>query len=199
MDNANGHNSFSIWTRAWCSGVVCPNAPRVYGLGAMEAFTPLNGGGSAQFYLAEIEPVHEGKSLEIRLWDPGDTGNLSADLRILYPSGGSYHNADLDFTAQAVASGAAGCNGRTDDTVGPLGPLDPFITTNTGGSSQYNGCWLTIVIVIPNGYDGVAPSALDQNWWKIQYDMGGASTDNAFDLTTWQVTLRGNPVHLVVP
>jgi hypothetical protein len=29
--------------------------------------------------------------------------------------------------------------------------------------------------------------------------MGGAATDNAFDLTTWQVTLRGNPVHLVVP
>ena len=28
--------------------------------------------------------------------------------------------------------------------------------------------------------------------------MGGNSSDNpAFDLTTWQVELRGNPVHLV--
>jgi hypothetical protein len=199
MDNANGHNSFSIWTRAWCGASVCADAPRVYGLGAMEAFTPLQGGASAQFYLAEIEPVHEGKSLEIRLWDPGDTGALSADLRVLYPSGGVYNNADLDFAAQALASGATNCNGRTDDTVGPPGPLDPFITTNTGGSSQYNGCWLTIVIVIPNGYDGDAPGTLDDNWWKIQYDMGGSASENAFDLTTWQVTLRGNPVHLVVP
>jgi hypothetical protein len=199
MDNANGHNSFSVWTRAWCGASVCADAPRVYGLGAMEAFTPLQGGGSAQFYLAEIEPVHEGKSLEIRLWDPGDTGALSADLRVLYPTGGVYNNADLDFAASAQASGATNCNGRTDDTVGPPGPLDPFITTNTGGSSQYNGCWLTIVIVIPNGYDGDAPGTLDDNWWKIQYDMGGSAAENAFDLTTWQVTLRGNPVHLVVP
>ena len=199
MDNANGHNSFAIWTRAWCSGTPCPNAPKVYGLGAMQAFTPLRGGGSAQFYLAEIEPVHAGKSLEIRLWDPGDTGNLSADLRILYPNGGVYNNADMDFTATAVASGATNCNGRSDDTVGPPGPLDPFITTNTGGSSQYNGCWLTIVVVIPSNYDGDAPGTLDDNWWKIQYDMGGSTADNAFDLTTWQVTLRGNPVHLVVP
>jgi hypothetical protein len=199
MDNANGHNSFAIWTRAWCGGSPCASAPKVYGLGAMQAFTPLRGGGSAQFYLAEIEPVHEGKSLEIRLWDPGDTGALSADMRVLYPSGGVYNNADLDFSAQAVASGATNCNGRTDDTVGPIGPLDPYITTNTGGSSQYNGCWLTIVVVIPNGYDGNAPGTLDDNWWKIQYDMGGSASDNAFDLTTWQVTLRGNPVHLVVP
>jgi hypothetical protein len=203
QDNANGHNSFSIWSRAWCGGSVCAAAPRVYGLGAMEAFTPLPGGGAAQFYLAEIEPIHAGKSLEIRLWDPGDTGSLAADLRIKYPSQGSYHNADMDFVANAVASGAAACNGRTDDTVGPPGPLDDVITTNTGGSSQYNGCWLTIVVVIPDDYDGDAdgagPPSLDQDWWKIEYTMGGASTDNAFDLTTWQVTLRGNPVHLVVP
>ncbi|HEV7200611.1 MAG TPA: pilus assembly protein TadG-related protein [Candidatus Limnocylindria bacterium] len=203
MDNANGHNSFSIWTQAWCGGSVCAAAPRVYGLGAMEAFTPLPGGGAAQFYLAEIEPIHAGKSLEIRLWDPGDTGSLSADLRIKYPSGGSYHNADMDFIANAVASGAAACNGRSDDTVGPPGPLDDVITTNTGGSSQYNGCWLTIVVVIPDTYDGDpcpgVPPCLDQDWWKIEYTMGGAATDNAFDLTTWQVTLRGNPVHLVVP
>ncbi len=204
MDNANGHNSFSIWTRAWCSGVVCANAPRVYGLGAMEAFTPLNGGGAAEFYLAEIEPVHAGKSVEIRLWDPGDTGNLPATLRVRYPNQGSYVDAELDYQASQVASGAAACANRSDNTVnppltGPLGLGDPYIVTNTGGSSQYNGCWLTIVIVVPSNYNGAAPTALDQNWWKIQYTMGGSAADNAFDLTTWQVTLRGNPVHLVVP
>ena len=107
-----------------------------------------------------------------------------------------------------MASGAAACTGKTDNNVNPpatiswpdgSGSGDPYIVTNTGGSSQFNGCWLTIVVVIPGNYDGVAPTAGDQNWWKIQYTMGGASTDNAFDLTTWQVTIRGNPVHLVVP
>ena len=207
MDNANGHNSFSIWTKANCSGA-CGAAPRVYGLGAMEAFTPLDGGGSAQFYLAEIEPIHVGKSVEIRLWDPGDTGNLSATLRVKVPVGGAYVDAPLDWVATRVASGAANCTGKTDNNVNPpatiswpdgSGSGDPYIVTNTGGSSQFNGCWLTIVVVIPGNYDGVAPTAGDQNWWKIEYSMGGASTDNAFDLTTWQVTIRGNPVHLVVP
>ena len=35
-------------------------------------------------------------------------------------------------------------------------------------------------------------------WWRIRYNMGSGS-GNAFDLTTWQVGIRGNPVHLVVP
>ena len=105
----------------------------------------------------------------------------------------------MDWVSNAVASGAAGCNGKSDNNQAPAGDLDPYITTNTGGSSVFNGCWLTIVVVIPDNYDGNAPGTLDDNWWKIEYTMGGSSADNAFDLTTWQVTLRGNPVHLVVP
>jgi hypothetical protein len=29
--------------------------------------------------------------------------------------------------------------------------------------------------------------------------MAGASTDTSLDVTTWQVAIRGNPVHLVLP
>jgi hypothetical protein len=29
--------------------------------------------------------------------------------------------------------------------------------------------------------------------------MTGPSGDNSFDLTTWEVAIKGNPVHLVVP
>jgi hypothetical protein len=208
QDNANGHNSFSIWTRAWCGGSVCPNAPRVFGLGAMEAFTPLLGGGAATFYLAEIDPIHAGKSVEIRLWDPGDTAALPATLRVKVPYHGSYVDAPLDWAATANASGANNCTGQNDGNVNPPntvtwpngeGAGDPYIVANTGGSQKFGGCWLTIVVVIPSDYDGTAPTAGDQNWWKIEYSMGGTPADNAFDLTTWQVTLRGNPVHLVVP
>ncbi len=80
MDDANGHNSFSLWATA--SG----GSPKIHGLSAMEAFTPLNGGGAADFYLAQIDAEHAGKTMVIKLWDPGDTGNLSAALRILRPT-----------------------------------------------------------------------------------------------------------------
>ena len=44
----------------------------------METFEPLRGGGSEVFYLAQIDKNYAGKTMEINLWDPGDTGNLSA-------------------------------------------------------------------------------------------------------------------------
>jgi hypothetical protein len=56
----------------------------------------------------------------------------------------------------------------------------------------YNGCWLNIAIALPTTYN--APQS---GWWKIQYTMGGSSSTQATDLTTWQVNIRGNPVHLV--
>ncbi len=42
----------------------------------MQAFTPLSANGStvqSEFYLAQIDAVHAGKTLQISLWDPGDT------------------------------------------------------------------------------------------------------------------------------
>jgi hypothetical protein len=40
---------------------------------------------------------------------------------------------------------------------------------------------------------------MEPGWWKIRYVIGGSSGDTSFDVTTWQVTIRGNPVHLVLP
>jgi hypothetical protein len=60
---------------------------------------------------------------------------------------------------------------------------------------------VTIEIVIPDDYTAPHPSSdtvtSQGGWWKILYDMGGSSSDYSTDLTTWQVELRGNPVHLV--
>jgi hypothetical protein len=40
---------------------------------------------------------------------------------------------------------------------------------------------------------------MEHGWWKIRYATGGTTGDYGFDVTTWQVTIRGNPVHLVLP
>ena len=78
QSNANGENSFAIYVSAENTGGV---TPRVYGLGAMQAFTPLTSNSSidnnwaddvlSEFYLAQIEAAHAGKIMEISLWDPG--------------------------------------------------------------------------------------------------------------------------------
>ena len=104
--NMNGQNSFAIWTKATGS------APKVHGLGAMEAYTPLEPSTSAEFYLAQIEAAHAGKTMEIKLWDPGDTNSLSANLQIRIPGTAGYTNASLNYTAAkgTTNSGANNCN-----------------------------------------------------------------------------------------
>lgn len=187
---ANAQNSFSLWSSA--SG----GTPRVYGLGAMESFSPLPGGGSSTFYLAQIDAVHAGKTVVIGLWDPGDTGSLSANVQIMIPGTSGYTAASVKWTAAkgTTNSNASACTGTSASGSGTS------ITANTGTQQKFNGCWVTIEVPIPASYSApIAPGESEPGWWKIRYVIGGASTDTSFDVTTWQVTIRGNPVHLVLP
>jgi hypothetical protein len=187
--SSNGHNSFAIWARA------TGGSPRVYGIGAMQAFSPLQGGQASIFYLAQIEAVHAGKTMEIKLWDPGDTGSLAANLQILMPTATGYVPATFNYRAQrgTTNANATNCNATTGSGV-------TSVTTNTGGSSRFNGCWLTIEIPIPSTYSAPQPPGESEpGWWKIQYNMSGSTSSNSFDVTTWEVQIRGNPVHLVLP
>ena len=185
---SDGHNSFTIWSTA--SG----GTPRVYGVGAMETFEPLPGGGSSIFYLAQIGAEHAGKTMEINLWDPGDTSPLSASLKILAPTSTGYVATKFSWSAKKVNSQGQSCTGKNTNVTS--------VTTNVGNTTgTFNGCWLTIDVALPVNYTAPTPPGETNGggWWKIEYDMGGSSSDDAFDLTTWQVDLLGNPVHLVVP
>ena len=132
--NTTALNAFAIWAKA------DDGTPRVHGLGAMEAYVRLPRARASEFYLAQIDAEHAGKTMVIRLWDPGDTGALSANLQILRPDG-------PDYEVDAVQlHGRAGLWHR-----GQLRDRDRHeratsVTTNTGGTSLFNGCWLTIEI-----------------------------------------------------
>jgi hypothetical protein len=188
QDNTTAHNAFAIWAGS-TSGT-----PRVYGIGAMEAYVRLPGGAQSEFYLAQIDAVHAGKTVLIDLWDPGDTGALSASLQILKPTTTGYVPTQFDYTAFRESSAGASCNSRSGTNV-------TSVTTNTGGSSLYNGCWLTIAVRLPSDYAAPHPSSdtvtSEGGWWKIRYSMGGSTSSYSTDLTTWQVSIRGSPVHLV--
>ncbi len=188
QNNTTAHNAFALWAGS-SSGT-----PRIYGIGAMEAYVRLPGGTQSEFYLAQIESVHAGKTMLIDLWDPGDTGALSGSLQILMPSSSSYTPATFDYTAMRESSAGSSCNSYAGTNV-------TSVTTNTGGSSLFNGCWLTISIRLPSDYDAPHPSSdsvtSEGGWWKIRYSMGGSTSSFSSDLTTWQVSIRGSPVHLV--
>jgi hypothetical protein len=157
----------------------------VYGIGSMQMFTPLPPSANATFYLAQIDQSSgAGKTIEIDLWDPGDTNGLTATMSVLEPTTSGWSTVtNMNWTATAVAAGATCSTGQHG------GPVSGIVTNN--GSSLFNGCWVAIQIVIPTTY-----TAPQDGWWKINYAMGGGS-GQATDETTWQVSIRGNPVHLI--
>ncbi len=188
QDNTTALNAFAIWATA------SNGTPRVYGAGAMEGYVRLPGGQASQFYLSQIDAVHAGKTMQIDLWDPGDTGSLSASLQILQPTTGGYTPASFTYKATRGSTDANASNCSAGSGSGTS------VTTNTGGNSLYNGCWLRITIVLPDSYAApTPPGETEGGWWKIKYTMGGSTSSYSTDLTTWKVQILGNPVHLVVP
>jgi Flp pilus assembly protein TadG len=187
LSTTDGEQSFALYVSA------SDGTPRIYGLGSMQMFTPLSSTGgstSSEFYLAQIEAVHAGKTVEIQLWDPGDTSPLTANLQILVPNSGGWSATPLSYRAKGGTSNSAvntACNSNTGTNVTSI------VTEATGSNpGEFNGCWITITIPIPATYTGA-----QDGWWKIRYNMTGNGTSN--DVTTWKVSIRGNPVHLKVP
>ena len=177
-DSTNGYNNFAIYVTA------TGGAAQVYGLAAMQMYTPLPGGATSEFYLAQIDPESgAGKTMEVQLWDPGDTNTLTARLRILQPTTTGWSAVPtLNWTSVPKTTDAT-CSAGTGS--------GSYIETATAGTKKFNGCWVIIDIVIPGTY--TAPM---DGWWKISYQMG-TEGGNATDETTWQVNIRGNPVHLI--
>jgi Flp pilus assembly protein TadG len=158
--------------------------PRVYGQSRMEAFIVINN--SSVFYLAQVEAAHAGKVLEIKLFDPGDITNTSFRIRI--PTSTGFQYATFTWTS----TGTSGCAPGGAASGGPTTTL----TTSTSSCNYYNNNWVTISAQIPVTYTApTPPGEPGPGWWKIEYGTLGTGQD----ITTWEVNIRGNPVHLVIP
>jgi Flp pilus assembly protein TadG len=160
---------------------------RVYGQSRMCVTMNVDSGTSI-FYLAQIDPVHAGKTLEIKLFDAGDITNTT--LRIKMPGAASYSYANFSWTS-------TGWHGPNPfHTSG--GPVSSLQTSGGSGSGYFQNEWLTMTIPLPATY-GVGgltpPGEPGAGWWKIEYTTGA----NGLEVTTWEVNIRGNPVHLVIP
>ena len=158
---------------------------RVYGLERMAIYANITNG-TTNFYLARIEAVHAGKTMVVRLFDPGDASG-TASIQVLKPTATGYVAARFNYTAD---SNASCCRSGTNVT---------SLTTVQNGSRRYNNSWVTLTIPLPKSYDAPLPPGEPAGtlggWWKIAYTFNGTTTDS----TTWEVSIRGNPVHLVQP
>jgi hypothetical protein len=168
---------------------------RVYALNEMSIFTNKLGS-ITELDLAEIEAVHAGKRLEIRLFDPGDIsrGHGAIFLEVMSPTGatpclvnGAAHNP-----CNVQVAHAATCPTTPD----PDEPPEPC-------GNLFNGSWIDILVDIPNDY-----ACSTDCWWHVNYDLSGGEggdtgegglvfTGEPTDRTVWTARVIGSPIRLV--
>ncbi len=166
-----GGESNHFGVRALSSGP----AAKVYGLNDISIFANVSAGATT-LYMAEIEPAHAGKTLELSFFDAGDASGW-ASVQILQPNGStatcSWEAID-DVTGSVTASGSGTCQVQT---------------TSSSGTRYFNSQWIVMRIDIPSTYTCSADC-----WWKVRYDYAS----QAHDRTTWAARVIGNPVRLII-
>jgi hypothetical protein len=125
--------------------------------------------------------------MTIKLWDPGEGGQ---QIRILNNQGAA---VQFDYTVSTPCS--TGCSGTvlassSGLSISGSGTQSP----NRVGTSKFNDRMVTLTVTIPAGYASTAATA--NGWWKIDYNPGVGNASIS-DRTTWQVSVSGNPVHLL--
>lgn len=194
-------NRSQAFENMWSLEVVGGGAPRIFGAGRMVSYANIESG-TQLFYLAEIDQrVGAGKTVVIDLFDPGDVGD-KAWLQILSPDGNAYAPVRFSWTADgnAAAGHRSGANVNCIQTYGngsavspPAGCADNY----TSGGQFFQNSWIRIEVPLSESYGSTGlrpPGEPADGWWKIKYTVNKGN-----DTTTWMVSLRGNPVHLVVP
>lgn len=165
-----GSNSYSLLAD---SDSFDPNDPtRIYSLNEMSIFTN-DDDGNATVYIAEVDPIHANKILELTFYDPGETSG-NGTMTVVPPPGVTGYScswtATDDHPPSAPTSGSS-CS----------------INTSSGGDSRYNAEWITMQIQIPSSY-----TCSTDCFWKMNL-----SLNTAHDRTTWEARVIGNPVALV--
>ncbi len=163
-------------------------------------------GDVSEFFLANIDPIHDGKQLELNMYDLGEGMDY---VQILDPNGvavpftwvtddpagtepteigaGTKTQEDCTGLASTVANGLSGVNCLQ---VGQNG-VQGLSGTNWSDGGRFNGRWVTAVIDL----DQASYFTGTTNWWKIRYVKKVGVDSN--DWTTWEVRVIGDPVRLV--
>jgi hypothetical protein len=160
-----------------------PSCPQVHGVHDMSIYA--NGANAtSDFYLAEIDPVHAGKTMRVTLFDAGEG---SSTLRIIDPNGNpAWFRWFTHCNPPTPPTGGCSGSGTSLDVAGT--GTQPYSGLNS--NSKYNDRHLVLDIPLPANYAALYG---DKRWWKVRYTAGTRPTDR----TTWSVNIVGDPVHLI--
>ena len=201
--NSPNANLDQMFENMWSIEVTGGGNPTIYGSGRMVAYANVVSG-AQEFFLAQIDrTAGAGKTIEIDLFDAGDVGD-KAWVQILDPDGGVYTPATFSFTQDGNGTSPQNQTNQTclQTYANSSGIAPPAGCPNfTSGGQFFQNSWVKITIPLPTSYGSTGLTPPDPGnptnapgWWKIRYTVNKGN-----DTTTWMVSIRGNPVHLIVP
>jgi hypothetical protein len=188
--------------------------PQVYGITAMNIY--VNGtnqsGGSLNiiFDLAYIPVQNAGALATLELWDAGDVSVNTLEIQILEPTGyGQKLNNGVVPIGNPIKATSLACPMQYGgNTAAPCTNLSGLASTSTvvknGGTAYFNGQWLYMLFSVPDStkYANWATTCNLQQvpdylcyYFQVNYKLTG--TGDAADTTTWQLSIKNQPVHLV--
>ena len=167
-------------------------APQVYGNGKMVVYNNLlvDRRRPQKFYLAQIDrATGAGKTALIDLLDLGDICGDGTR------SGSSAPTADLSTTSTSTTRPTATAHSvAAPARAARYNDVSQFDRHDVNGAQATNGTWIHISVPLRATRIGI------EGLWAGRLVAGrvhGAQGGN--DTTTWQVSVSGNPVHLLMP
>ncbi|MBV8690291.1 MAG: hypothetical protein JOY57_01425 [Actinobacteria bacterium] len=213
LTSSYGSNGFSL--RAWmgngswslCTTVgsgASASCPQVHGVSDISVYANQSGVSTANFYLAQIDPVYANKIMQVTLFDPGEG---ASNIKLLDPNGNSVgftwtaecSTVDDPYSAATpvtINAPTGGCSGTASASSGLDVSGTGTVAWGTSGSpkvsstSKYSDRTVTLQLSVPT----TVWASSTGNWWKIQYQTGSGTVT---DRTTWGVSILGAPVHLI--
>ncbi|HZP27345.1 MAG TPA: pilus assembly protein TadG-related protein [Acidimicrobiia bacterium] len=191
--NSRGSNGFGLRAYTGSSFATCStiagssnysaNCPQIHGVDAISIYASI-ASTAPTFYLAQVDPIHAGKTMRVSLFDPGEGAN---SIQILDPNGNP-----VSFTWSTPCNpptpptGGCGTTASSIDVSGTgTQPYSPMVS-----NSKFNDRYLVLDVPLPTNYAQLYGTKV---WWKVKYSVSSSVTDR----TTWSVNIVGDPVHLL--
>ena len=189
----SGLNNFSLRARpvadtGLCSSMTDPTCPQLYAYDWLSLYRPDFGGAAStsEFFLAEIDTVHRGKTVEVTLFDPGEGMN---NIQFLDPSG---NEVAFEYRRANCSVGLV-CIDNTywpeETTAGPDDDCGGIPCLDVTGA-VFNDEWVVVTIDLDPTYN-----CGGNCWWKVRYTAQGSGAIT--DRTTWSTRVIGGPVRLI--
>lgn len=199
---SHGWNHHSYWVRPnngvnSCTSIGSNNCPSI----GAETWLPNRASGDVvgaamEVWLAEVGPEYAGRTLEVSVWDVGETMD---NVQILSPTGES-----LDFTwrsddpAHAPTNVSDNCGGKPCLWLDPVGQnYAPKLLGTPGWVNhwRFNGRLTTLSIPLDSQVDFPAYAASGNGYWfRLRFEP--TATRLAQEWATFSVNMSGDPIRL---